>query len=149
MASSITRQACQAMDQNDPLAGFINRFQRSKKHSIFLDANSLGAMPATVPSVFEKFCLEEWTEERSQAWATRPWIARPTQIGAALAPLIGARPEDVLAGDSTTVNLFKLLSYAWRVRRSGSQILTDSGNFPPICMWQRGWRGRWPMHQSR
>jgi len=57
-------------------------------------------------------------------------MEQPREIGAAISHLMGASPEDVIACDNTTINLFKLLSYAWRVRESGDVILTEASNFP-------------------
>ncbi len=130
LKSPITQAACQAMDLTDPLATFRDRFQPPKADTIFLDANSMGAMPSTVPGHMEHFFSDAWVEMRRQGWNHFEWMERPKQIGDALAPLMGANPGDVIACDNTTVNLFKVLSYAWRTRKSGSVILTEQGNFP-------------------
>jgi len=126
----IDRAHCLGMDAADPLARFRDRFSASKENRIFLDANSMSKMPAVVPERLNHFFTEQWVELGRQGWNHFDWLERPAQIGAAIAPLIGAAPADVLACDSTTVNLFKLLSYAWRTRASGSVILTEQGNFP-------------------
>lgn len=126
----ITREYCQARDVEDPLARFFNLFQAPQKDTIFLDANSMGAMPASVPNVVSEFLTDAWVELRRQGWNHFEWMQRPHQIGAALAHLMGAQPQDVIACDNTSVNLYKILSYAWRVRESGSVILTEDGNFP-------------------
>ena len=118
------------MDRDDPLASFKRLFQSPRKDTIFLDANSRGAMPKTVPDVLQSFCADGWVELRRQGWNHFEWMQRPAQIGASIAHLMGAESVDVLACDNTTVNLFKMLSYAWRLRRGGVQILTETGNFP-------------------
>jgi kynureninase len=130
VTSKITREACQAWDQEDPLKSFRACFQPPEKDVIFLDANSMGAMPKTVPPMLQKFCTDAWVELRRQGWNHFEWMERPTGLGASISHLMGARPEDVLVCDNTTVNLFKLLSYAWRVRGSGDELLTERGNFP-------------------
>lgn len=130
LKTPITRADCAAMDAADPLAAFRDRFAQPKRDTIFLDANSMGAMPATVPGRMAEFFSDAWVELRRQGWNHFEWMERPTQIGAALAPFMGARAEDVIACDNTTVNLFKILSYAWRTRASGNVILSESGNFP-------------------
>jgi len=126
----ITEESCRAMDAADPLAGFRERFQAPVADTIFLDANSMGAMPSAVPGRMDAFFRDAWVELRRQGWNHFQWMERPAQIGAAIAPLMGARPEDVIACDNTTVNLFKALSYAWRTRAGGTRIVSESGNFP-------------------
>ena len=118
------------MDRDDQLASFKRLFQSPRKDTIFLDANSMGAMPKTVPDVLQSFCADGWVELRRQGWNHFEWMQRPAQIGASIAHLMGADSVDVLACDNTTVNLFKMVSYAWRLRRGGVQILTETGNFP-------------------
>ncbi len=126
----IDREHCRRLDAADPLARFRDRFAASKENRIFLDANSMGKMAATVPERMARFWTEAWVDLGRQGWNHFEWLERPAQIGAVFAPFIGADPQDVLACDSTTVNLYKLLTYAWRTRTSGSVILTEEGNFP-------------------
>ncbi len=131
MASQqISKADCQQMDDNDPLAAFRQQFQAPKADTIFLDANSMGAMPASVPQHMQSFFEGAWVELRRQGWNHFEWMERPFQIGAAISHLIGAQPNDVIACDNTTVNLYKLLTYAWRVRQNGKVILTEDTNFP-------------------
>ena len=128
--SAIDHAYCQMLDAEDPLAHLRQRFAVASGEQIFLDANSMGAMPSTVPQRLTEFCSAAWVEMRRQGWNHFQWLERPQQIGAAIAPLIGAKDGDVIACDNTTVNLFKMLTYAWRIRQSGTVILTDDGNFP-------------------
>ena len=127
---TIDRAHCQQLDSQDPLSGFKARFQPPRKHTIFLDANSMGAMPATVPDRLASFCTDEWVELRRQGWNHTEWMDRPLQIGNAIAHLMGAGQDNVVVCDNTTVNLYKILTYAWQSRKSGSTILTEDGNFP-------------------
>ena len=126
----IDRACCRRLDAADPLARFRERFAAPADGRIFFDANSIGRMPATVPERMSRLFADAWVGMGRRSWSRCEWLERPRQIGAVFAPFIGARPEDVLACDSTTVNLFKLLTCAWRTRRSGSVILTEAGNFP-------------------
>lgn len=126
----ITREMCIQLDQGDPMAAFRDRFEAPKKNTIFLDANSMGAMPKSVPGRMQDFFENAWVELRRQGWNHFEWMDRPNQIGASISHLMGANPEDVIACDNTTVNLFKILTYAWRNRTNGSVILTEDGNFP-------------------
>jgi len=130
VSERFSRELCQQLDQADPLAHFRDRFQAPQKNTIFLDANSMGAMPATVPERLQSFCADAWVEQRRQGWTHFEWLQRPVQIGASIAHLMGAQPDDVIACDNTTLNLYKLLTYAWRVRNNGNVILTEDGNFP-------------------
>ena len=90
----------------------------------------MGAMPATVPERLASFCSDEWVELRRQGWNHTEWLDRPRQIGDAIAHLMGAGQGNVLVCDNTTVNLYKILTYAWQSRNSGNTILTEDGNFP-------------------
>ena len=124
------RTACQHLDQADPLSSFKARFTPPQKDTIFLDANSMGAMPVTVPDRLASFCTDQWVELRRQGWSHSEWLQRPRQIGDAIAHLMGAGEGNVLVSDNTTVNLYKILTYAWRARSSGTVVLTEDGNFP-------------------
>ena len=127
---TIDRAHCQQLDSQDPLSEFKARFQPPRKHTIFLDANSMGAMPATVPDRLASFCTDEWVELRRQGWNHTEWMDRPRQIGNSIAHLMGAGQDNIVVCDNTTVNLYKILTYAWQSRKSGSTILTEDGNFP-------------------
>ena len=128
--STIDYAYCQMLDAEDPLAHLRQRFAVASDGQIFLDANSMGAMPSTVPQRMAEFYSAAWVEVRRQGWNHFEWMQRPQQIGAAIAPFIGAEGKDVIACDNTTINLFKMLTYAWRIRQSGTTILTEDGNFP-------------------
>ena len=126
----ITERDCQALDEADPLRTIRDRFARSAADTIYLDANSMGAMPKDVPERLERLCLEGWVEARRSGWTKFDWLDLPHDIGAAIAPFIGADPKDVVVADSTSVNLFKILAYAWQRRKNGRTILSERSNFP-------------------
>lgn len=126
----ITKEDCQALDEADPLKPLRDRFATSKNGTIYLDANSMGAMPKDVPSRLERLCWDGWVEARRRGWTKFDWLDLPHDIGAAIAPFIGADDKDVIVADSTSINLFKILTYAWQRRRSGKAILTERANFP-------------------
>ncbi len=129
-ADMISRQDCIQMDRADPLRPCRDRFAPSRDGTIFLDANSMGAMPKDVPARLSRLCLEGWVEQRRRGWTKFDWLDLPHDIGAAIAPLIGADPKDVIVADSTSINLFKILAYAWERRQGGRVILSERGNFP-------------------
>lgn len=126
----ITERDCQAMDEADPLHPIRDRFAKAKSEKIYLDANSMGAMPRDVPARLERLCQDGWVEARRSGWTKFDWLDLPHNIGSAIAPFIGADAKDVIVADSTSVNLFKILAYAWQRRKSGNVILTERANFP-------------------
>lgn len=117
----ITLNDCLALDAADPLASLRDEFEPAPPGQIFLDGNSIGAMPRSVPERMARALLGEWSALRRQAWSHADWLDAPQRIGAAMAPLLGAPPEDVIAVDNTTVNLHKLLAY-------GLQLAAQEGN---------------------
>lgn len=126
-----TRAMCEALDAADPLRDFRQRFASDGSGRIYFDANSVGAMPATVPERMAAFFEQQWMQARRQGWNGYPWLERPRQIGANFAHLLGAAPEDVIACDNTSVNLLKVLAAAWAARPHGRfRILTERSNFP-------------------
>ncbi|HWT93213.1 MAG TPA: aminotransferase class V-fold PLP-dependent enzyme [Solirubrobacteraceae bacterium] len=95
-----------ALDAADPLRHFRDRFVIHASSPLYVDGNSLGRLPhATAQAVGD--VVAEWGSRLVTAWPD--WIDAPQRIGDLLAPhVLGARPGEVLACDSTTVNLFKL-----------------------------------------
>ena len=122
-------ETCQALDRRDPLAGYPEKFARSASGSIHFDANSMGAMPVEAPERIRRLLTDGWRDLSRRAWTTEGWVERPRELGNDIAHLIGARPGDVVVCDNTSINLFKIVSYAWRLRGSGDVILTESHNF--------------------
>ena len=119
-----------ALDRRDPLADVAGRFARPESGRLHLDANSMGAMPADVPDRIRRLLTGGWRDQSRRAWTSEGWVERPRRLGADIAHLIGARPEDVVVCDNTSINLFKALAHAWRIRGSGGVILTEAHNFP-------------------
>lgn len=110
----LSRADCQALDQNDPLAALAEQFEPAPEGVIFLDGNSMGAMPRAAPDRALSLLRDEWSKHRRHAWTLADWLDAPQRIGAGYARLLGARPQDVIAVDNTTINLHKLLDYAVR-----------------------------------
>jgi kynureninase len=124
------RDQAAALDAEDPLAGFRDRFEIADPELLYLDGNSLGRLPRAT---------RERLEEETDAWATRlvggweEWIELPRRTGDLLATrILGARAGEVLVCDSTTVNLYKLCAATLDAYRLSAQraIVTDRGNFP-------------------
>ncbi len=116
------------LDAADPLAFARERFDLPDG-VIYLDGNSLGAMPRGAP---EKLLAtqEQWRDDLIASWNMHDWIDWPTRIAAKLAPIVGARPSELLIADSTSVCLFKLLAAAARARLGRRTILSQQRNFP-------------------
>ena len=117
------------LDVADPLAHLRDRFALPEG-VIYLDGNSLGAMPRSVVFRMSSVVTEEWGRDLITSWNVHDWIDLPRRVGDKLAPLIGAAPGSVVVTDSTSVNIFKLLSVALAKRPGRKVILTETGNFP-------------------
>ena len=118
-----------ALDAADPLAGLRERFILPAD-VIYLDGNSLGALPRSVPEQIAATVTGEWGDGLIRSWNDAGWIEAPRRVGARIAPLIGGAAANVIAADSTTVNLFKTLSAALALRPKRTKIITETRNFP-------------------
>src|SRR3954470_13009353 len=106
--TAIDLDRCKALDSADPLRRFRERFALPEG-IIYLDGNSLGALPKAAVARQRAMVEEEWGSELIRSWNTRGWIEAPRRVGAKIAALIGAKPNEVIVADSTSVNLFKLI----------------------------------------
>ena len=122
-------EQARALDAADPLAFSRDRF-RIPNGLIYLDGNSLGALPAATHGRIEELVRGQWGDDLIAGWTKHGWIDAPLRTAAKLAPILGARPEELLIADSTSVSLFKLLAAAARARPERTAILTVEGNFP-------------------
>lgn len=116
-----------ALDRADPLAGFREEFDVPAGGAIYMDGNSLGRPPRSVIAEVGR-AVEEWRTTLVGGWAS--WVDLPEVVGDRLGRLLGAAPGQVLACDSTTVNLYKLASAAVAARRRPATIITEAGDFP-------------------
>jgi len=116
-------------DATDPLAGFRAEFALPEG-VIYLDGNSLGALPRATAARLADTVMREWGQDLIRSWNTADWIGAPQRVGGKIARLIGAKPDEVVVADSTSVNLFKLLAAGLKARPGRSVILTEPGNFP-------------------
>ena len=125
----MTLEEAQRLDAADPLAFARERF-KLPDGVIYLDGNSLGALPKAAPTVLANTAERQWGEDLIASWNKHGWIDWPTRIAARLAPIVRAKPVELLIADSTTVCLFKLLAAAVRARPGRNTIVTRSANFP-------------------
>jgi kynureninase len=125
----VTLDDAKHLDAADPLAFARERFVLPDR-MIYLDGNSLGALPkATSPQLLD-VVERQWGEDLIASWNKNGWIDEPTRVAAKLAPIVGAKPSELLVADSTSVCLFKLLAAAVRERPRRRTILVQEGNFP-------------------
>ncbi len=126
---NLTRDDCLQLDQADPLSSCRERFLLPEG-LIYLDGMSLGPLPKRSASSLRNVTERQWGEGLIRSWNTADWIDAPIRVGAKLAPLLGAEPDELIVADSTSVNLFKLLIAALRVCPERKVILTTDDNFP-------------------
>src|SRR5689334_17880663 len=125
----LTRDAAAALDAADPLAGFRERFVIADEDLLYLDGNSLGRLPRETPAALARVVEQQWGAGLVGSWAE--WIGDATRIGDALAAgVLGAEPGEVLVGDSTTVNLYKLLVAGARARPGRDVLVCTADDFP-------------------
>ncbi|MEV5316763.1 kynureninase [Streptomyces sp. NPDC052687] len=126
--SDLTARA-EKLDAADELAG--KRAEFVLDDVVYLDGNSLGALPAVVPGRVADVVSRQWGELRIRSWEESGWWTAPERIGDRIAPLLGAAPGQVVVGDSTSVNIFKALVAAVRMAGDGrDEILVDATTFP-------------------
>ena len=125
-----TLAEAEARDAADWLRGWRDRFSLPEG-VIYLDGNSLGALPVATRGLMHDAVDRQWGEGLIRSWNDADWIGAPRRIGDKIAALIGAAPGEVIACDSVTVNLYKLMGAILAARPGqGRTILTESGNFP-------------------
>ena len=118
-----------ALDASDPLAFARERFLLPEG-IIYLDGNSLGALPKAAPAVLANIAERQWGEDLIASWNKHGWIDWPTRIAAKLTPIVGAKASELIIANSTSVCLFKLLAAAAGARKGRKTILTQEANFP-------------------
>ncbi|MCQ4081652.1 kynureninase [Streptomyces sp. RB6PN25] len=118
------------LDAADELAKVRDRFVL-EDDVVYLDGNSLGALPRGVSRRLADVVEREWGRLRIRSWDESGWWTAPERVGDRIAPLIGAAPGQVVVGDSTSVNVFKALVAAVRLAGEGrDEILVDAATFP-------------------
>jgi kynureninase len=128
-----TLQDCQALDAQDPLRALREQFQLPP-NTVYLDGNSLGVLPRTTAVRVADVVTREWGTDLIQSWNKNHWFELPQRVGDKIARLIGAGPGEVVAADTTSINLYKVLSAALNIcaedAPSRRQIVSERSNFP-------------------
>jgi kynureninase len=124
-----SRDAALAADEHDPLAYLRARFVLPDG-LIYLDGNSLGALPVGVPAALDDSVTREWGRDLIASWNANGWWTLPARIGDRIGALVGAAPGQVMCGDSTSVQLFQALVALARLNPGRDVLVTDGGNFP-------------------
>src|SRR5215813_7934457 len=106
-----TRDAIAALDRGDPLRTFREAFV-IPPGMIYLDGNSLGLLPKAAAARARQTVEDEWGQSAISGWNDHHWIDLPLRVGARIARLIGAGEDEVVAGETTSINLFKCLAAA-------------------------------------
>jgi len=127
--AAVTRAMVMEMDRNDQLRPLRDAFV-VQDGMIYLDGNSLGLLPVVAARRAREVVENEWGGSAISGWNDHHWIDLPHRVGAKIAPLIGAEDDEVVACDSTSANLFKVLAAALSLRPGRRTIVTNRGNFP-------------------
>ncbi|KQX09405.1 kynureninase [Streptomyces sp. Root431] len=118
------------LDAADELAKHREKFALDAG-TVYLDGNSLGALPAHIPARMADVITREWGELRIRSWDESGWWTAPERIGDRIAPIVGAAPGQIVVGDSTSVNVFKAVVAAARINGDErDEILVDATTFP-------------------
>ena len=129
----LTLASAQEKDNTDPLSSYRDRFNLPE-NVIYLDGNSLGAMPNGVQAELDDAMRHDWGQGLIRSWNDADWLNLPQTTASMIAPLIGAASHQVVVADSTSVNLYKVLSAALTIqsaiRANRTKIVTEASNFP-------------------
>ena len=130
---AMTLQDCRQLDTQDPLRQLRDQFSLPEG-VVYLDGNSLGALPKTAASRMAKAVIQEWGQGLIRSWNSAGWFDAPQRLGDKIAQLIGAAPGEVVATDSTSINLYKVLSAALDCAGQDApkrkQVVSERSNFP-------------------
>ena len=128
-----TLQDCELLDQQDPLRSLREQFDLPAG-IIYLDGNSLGVMPKATPARVAHAVTQEWGQDLIKSWNSAGWFTLPQRVGDKIARVIGAQAGEVVAADSTSINLFKVLSSALHIAAADypkkNKVVSERSNFP-------------------
>jgi kynureninase len=117
------------LDSQDELAPFREEFMIEEPDLIYLDGNSLGRLPKRTVDFMRQAVEYAWGQRLIRLW-NDGWIHTPTELGAKIARLVGAQPDEIIVTEATSINLFKLAVAALQARPNRAKIVSDVFNFP-------------------
>ena len=133
MNPSVSLADCEVLDQQDPLRPLREQFELPAG-VIYLDGNSLGVLPRATPTQVAQAVTQEWGQDLIRSWNSAGWFTLPQRVGDKIARLIGAHPGEVVAADSTSINLYKVLAAALQIAAADAphkkRIVSERSNFP-------------------
>jgi kynureninase len=129
LPDNLDRNACIALDAADRIAGFRERFLDDGS-TIYLDGNSMGRLPKAAVPRLQEMAEHEWGTILVRGWTESGWMDSPLRVGESIGRLIGAAPGEVIIADSTSVNLYKLITAVLNARPHRRVVLTEGSNFP-------------------
>ena len=128
-----TRHDCQQLDLQDPLRELRDQFV-IPAGLIYLDGNSLGMLPKATAARVAEVVAQEWGQGLIRSWNGAGWVDLPQRLGDKIATMVGAGPGQVVATDSTSINLYKVLSAAMSIAQQDAparqRVLSERSNFP-------------------
>ena len=124
-----TRTDFEALDASDPLAGFRGEFFLPKG-VIYLNGNSLGAMPLAAAERAKRVVEHEWAEGLIGSMNTAGWYELPSTLGRKIAPIVGAKPNEVVLTDAVGINLYKVVAAALKLQPDRRVVVMEGSNFP-------------------
>jgi kynureninase len=127
--NKLTREGFTSLDKIDPLAKVRDEFSLPQ-NLIYFDGNSLGPLPKCTIHTLETMIQKEWGNGLIGSWNKENWINMPRELGNKIAPLVGAKLGEVIVVDSTSVNLFKVLTSALLLNKNRRVIVSEAENFP-------------------
>ena len=125
----MTNTDANELDRQDPLASKRKEFILPDD-VVYLDGNSLGPLSIKAKERAAEVVNQQWGSDLITSWNKHQWIDLPQQVGSKIARLIGAEPHEVICCDSTSINLFKVLSLALKLNPDRTKILSQTDNFP-------------------
>ncbi len=136
-------QTAKDLDAADPLAWTRGEFILPDG-IIYLDGNSLGALPKKAVTRIEQIVREEWGQGLVSSWGTANWLSKPTEVGDRVGKLIGAATGQTIVADSISVNLFKLVCAALEMQAGRRTLVSEASNFPSDLYVLQGLERLWP-----
>jgi len=115
-------------DKTDTLNNFKEKFVTDDS-LIYLDGNSLGKLPLKTIETTTDIIQNQWGNRLIRSW-NEHWISLSKEIGEKIAKIVGAQPDEIFVGDTTSINLYKLLFAALTLQKDKTEIITDDLNFP-------------------